>query len=568
LQKALSLTSIRGRLAAVLAAAFLPAGVIAAQSGYTAVMAHGLAAQQERAAAELLRLAPAREQVAQLREAARAVAAHSAGIGLDQGACTAALTAMGKEFLDIAVVSILDRDARVRCANMANAYGRATAAGPLIERAAKADYAVLGLVDQPHLTQGPAIGAAMRIQSEAGAEALFAGLSLPLQNVLDAARAPDPEGGVTTSLVAAEGFIVAGDMGSGGKTLHFVRIPPSALVGRARLVDERWAIAASLIEDELYLVRTWRALWLSPGVLLALAWALAAPLLLWGAAVAAAWRLVEVYCARPLVALERVARAYANGEEAYTDERILDAAPEEMTSLRSTLAGMFRALREREARLGEALLEERALLREVNHRVKNNLQMVASILSIQARSAEEPAEARGLLRAQERVQLLALAHSRIYASGEVRSVALDQLTSDVVRTLTASRKEAAAAAPATLALASIRALADHAVPFAFLVGESVAEALDALAGSECPLSIDLRREGRAGVVFEIAGPREAPEHGHRGAAPRLMEAFARQIGAAVEHAPEPGVWTRIRMNGLALAPGERAPPEPETTASG
>ena len=63
----------------------------------------------------------------------------------------------------------------------------------------------------------------------------------------------------------------------------------------------------------------------------------------------------------------------------------LTGAPDEIRSLRRTLAAMAKTLRGREQRLVAALAEERALLREVHHRVKNNLQMVASLLNIQAR---------------------------------------------------------------------------------------------------------------------------------------------------------------------------------------
>jgi two-component sensor histidine kinase len=78
---------------------------------------------------------------------------------------------------------------------------------------------------------------------------------------------------------------------------------------------------------------------------------------------------------------------------------LLRGAPTEIASLRRTMAAMAKTLGGRELRLAEALREEQALLHELHHRVKNNLQMMASILSIQSRLAMDESEARGLLRA-------------------------------------------------------------------------------------------------------------------------------------------------------------------------
>src|SRR5690606_39439827 len=92
-----------------------------------------------------------------------------------------------------------------------------------------------------------------------------------------------------------------------------------------------------------------------------------------------------------------------------------------------------------ELRLVEALAEERALLREVHHRVKNNLQMVASLLNIQSRAASDESESWGLARAHDRVQLLAVVHQRIYSSGELRDVRVDDIAAEVARQLLQSR---------------------------------------------------------------------------------------------------------------------------------
>src|SRR5262249_54422539 len=163
---------------------------------------------------------------------------------------------------------------------------------------------------------------------------------------------------------------------------------------------------------------------------------------------------------------ETAARGFARGEDVRESEE-LASAPDEIRSLRRTLAAMAKTLKGREARLVEALAEERALLREVHHRVKNNLQMVASLLSIQARAAKDESEAWGLARAHDRVQMLALVHQRIYSSGEVRDLRLDDLATEITRQLVQARGALAQKITLSLDVAPARDDIDRAVPLAF-----------------------------------------------------------------------------------------------------
>jgi two-component sensor histidine kinase len=299
-------------------------------------------------------------------------------------------------------------------------------------------------------------------------------------------------------------------------------------------------------------------------------WTLLAPILLWLAAVGAAWYAIELFVARPLFLVERLARAYARGEESELDEEMLRTAPLELRNLRRTLAAMAKTLRGREARITEALQEERVLLREVHHRVKNNLQMVASILSIQARSADDEAEARGLARAKDRVQMLALAHARIYASGEVRDIALDQLAGDVARGLIAGRGAAAAHLRLEMTLDPVRADVDRAVAFAFMIGESISNAIDyALAKRGATINMSLTVQNDGSLVFEVGSDPLAVDGESSPAAQRLVDAFASQLNARVLREPGNPVFTRIIVpSETDAAPSVTAPTTPAATRVG
>jgi len=69
-----------------------------------------------------------------------------------------------------------------------------------------------------------------------------------------------------------------------------------------------------------------------------------------------------------------------------------------------------------EQALRDALAENEALLKEVHHRVKNNLQIVSSLLSLQAHLIDNEELAAPLLDSQVRIQAMAMVHEKLYAS--------------------------------------------------------------------------------------------------------------------------------------------------------
>lgn len=91
--------------------------------------------------------------------------------------------------------------------------------------------------------------------------------------------------------------------------------------------------------------------------------------------------------------------------------------------------------KQKEAAINAALLEKETLLKELYHRVKNNLQVITSLFNLQARTLPEGAARIALNEGANRVRAMALVHEKLYQSGNLSSINLKDYISDLCRQL-------------------------------------------------------------------------------------------------------------------------------------
>jgi two-component sensor histidine kinase len=171
----------------------------------------------------------------------------------------------------------------------------------------------------------------------------------------------------------------------------------------------------------------------------------------------------------------------------------------EITLLSLGLADRIRTLRREKERAEKALIDTQltmqdALLKEVHHRVKNNLQVIASLLNLQSRQVRDAQTVEMFKESQNRVQSMALIHERLYQSNDATRVDFESYLRTLMAYLFASYGSSNTAIALTLNVDHITFGIDTAIPCGLIVHELVANALKhAFPGSKPgEIHLDLR----------------------------------------------------------------------------
>jgi two-component sensor histidine kinase len=159
-----------------------------------------------------------------------------------------------------------------------------------------------------------------------------------------------------------------------------------------------------------------------------------------------------------------------------------------------------------EARTLESLHEKEVLLREIHHRVKNNLQVIYSLLSLQGQYAADEATLEVLRDSQNRIRSMALIHEKLYQSANLADIDFGEylrtLTSHLHRSYTTTER----VVHLVVSTAPIRLPLDVALPCALIASELISNALKhAFVGrNEGVLRISIQADERGAAQLEIA----------------------------------------------------------------
>ncbi|MBP0446079.1 sensor histidine kinase [Roseomonas sp. SSH11] len=209
--------------------------------------------------------------------------------------------------------------------------------------------------------------------------------------------------------------------------------------------------------------------------------------------------------------------------------------PREVRDVEQAFSDAAAALARREGDLRAALEQRDALMAEIHHRVKNNLQIVSSLLNLQAGRIGDPAAAEEFLAARNRVRALATLHRHLYMQHSFEAVSLVPFLTELTNQQFASHNEAPGERLALrLDVADIAISTDQAVSLSLLVTEAVGNAVEhafpddmrgtvwlTLSADEAEVTLVVRDDG-----IGLPDRKDRP----RGLGLQLMEGFAKQLG--------------------------------------
>ena len=130
-----------------------------------------------------------------------------------------------------------------------------------------------------------------------------------------------------------------------------------------------------------------------------------------------------------------------------------------------------------EERIRQSLVEKEVLLREIHHRVKNNLQVISGMLELQAALVKDPSAKSSLKEGRNRVMSMALIHQKLYQSEDIAQVHMDSYLKSLVDDLFAAFGVDEERISMRIEAQAVRLNLDTAIPLGLLVSELVTNAL-------------------------------------------------------------------------------------------
>ncbi len=258
-----------------------------------------------------------------------------------------------------------------------------------------------------------------------------------------------------------------------------------------------------------------------------------------------------VAVAEPVKRLSTAVRRWLAGGP--FDPAGLEGAAVEIREFSDAFARATEALSEQQRKLRAATAQQELLMQEIHHRVKNNLQIIASLLNLQASRIRQPEAKAEFQSARDRIRALATLHRHLYAHGELHTINMRAFLNELCGQLLQAIGDGGARDEQRVSLEieapELQISSDQAVPIALIVTEAVSNAVKyAFPGSrQGQIRVRLTLIGD-GARLEIADDgvgipagRAETETGVRDGLGRpLIRGFARQLGATLSLTEENG----------------------------
>ena len=268
-----------------------------------------------------------------------------------------------------------------------------------------------------------------------------------------------------------------------------------------------------------------------------------APLLMWTASLIVAWLGVERLVIRNIRKLGTSIRSFASGSRSVGDID-MRGAPLEISEMATAYRQMTDSIIQDEAELENIVHQKEVLLREVHHRVKNNLQLIASIMNMHIRKAQN-AETREVIRKlQDRVMSLATIHRELYQTVGLTDVHAAELLSSITMQVVKMSALPDRSVAISKSFDNIVLTPDQAVPLALLLAEALGNALKYDENAVQPtvaIEVSLQAVDEGQAVLLVSHSTATPDAAVLEPDPlsvQLLTAFAAQLGGQIQQKAE------------------------------
>lgn len=212
--------------------------------------------------------------------------------------------------------------------------------------------------------------------------------------------------------------------------------------------------------------------------------------------------------------------------------------PTEIVNMEQAFIGMAESILRDEAKLEDNLRQKNILLKEVHHRVKNNLQLISSIMNMQIRQASTRDAKRVLQRLQDRILSLATVHKNLYQNDNLTRVDGGALMHEIVNQLLSVGLPTASGVRIKQTYEAIQLDPDDAAPLTLLVSEALTNALKHVGygvatADQIEISLSYTAPEMALLIVRNSKGNREVEEG-TGLGSRLINAFSRQLNGNAE----------------------------------
>ena len=262
------------------------------------------------------------------------------------------------------------------------------------------------------------------------------------------------------------------------------------------------------------------------------------PLLAFTIALIAVWISLDRLVLKWLTRLKRIAKIYGAGKYNLRTAHHFEPAPEEFLEFAETMDTMAHQIDSRDSRLRDALQKRDEAVKEIHHRVKNNLQIVTSFLNLQARQVRDPAAKSAIASAQHRIDALSIVHQTLYQNERLDSVELKPFFEGLLRHLSQALGMEDADVTIDWELANVVRKSDDAIPLALFIVEAITNSMKYAFVNGGTIFIRLSADKNNALKLIVTdsgnGPGDlglASMNEGNGLGSKLMKAFARQLKA-------------------------------------